>query len=161
MLTLSNLAPPKGSRKPRKRVGRGESSGLGKTSGRGHKGQKARSGGGTPPGFEGGQMPLQRQLPKRGFTNVFKRRWAVVNLGSFAELEAGSVVDSAAIRALGLSRGPELPVRLLAKGEITKPLTFRVQYASAAAVKKVTEAGGKVEQAPLKAARPAAASGAA
>ncbi|MDR1040241.1 MAG: 50S ribosomal protein L15 [Deltaproteobacteria bacterium] len=149
MLTLSNLSPPKGSRKPRKRVGRGESSGLGKTSGRGHKGQNARSGGGVRPGFEGGQMPLQRRLPKRGFTNIFKKRWAVINLASFKGLDPGSVVDAPVLRALRLVRGPALPVRLLAKGEIDRPLTFKVQYATAAAVRKVTEAGGTVEIAPL------------
>jgi large subunit ribosomal protein L15 len=149
MLTLSNLSPPKGSRKPRKRVGRGESSGLGKTSGRGHKGQNARSGGGVRPGFEGGQMPLQRRLPKRGFTNIFKKRWHIVNLSSFEALAEGSVVDAPALRAMGLVRGPALPVRLLAKGEVKGALTFRVQYATAQAVKKVTEAGGQVEIAPL------------
>jgi large subunit ribosomal protein L15 len=149
MLTLSNLSPAPGSRKARKRVGRGESSGLGKTSGRGHKGQNSRSGGGVRPGFEGGQMPLQRRLPKRGFTNAFRKRWAAVNLASFGNVEAGSVVDGAVMRAMGLVRGPVLPVRLLAKGEIDRPLTFRVQYATAAAVRKVTGAGGTVETAPL------------
>ncbi|MDR1313370.1 MAG: 50S ribosomal protein L15 [Deltaproteobacteria bacterium] len=149
MLTLSNLSPCPGSRKARKRVGRGESSGLGKTSGRGHKGQNSRSGGGVRPGFEGGQMPLQRRLPKRGFTNIFKKQWAVVNLFAFKDVESGSVVDAAALRAMRLLRGPELPVRLLAKGEIDRPVTFRVQYATPAAVKKVSDAGGKVEIAPL------------
>ncbi|MDR2611956.1 MAG: 50S ribosomal protein L15 [Deltaproteobacteria bacterium] len=149
MLTLDTLAPARGSRKARKRVGRGESSGLGKTSGRGHKGQKARSGGGTRTGFEGGQMPLQRRLPKRGFNNIFKKRWAVVNLASFKDVEAGSVLDAKSLRALGLVRGPALPVRLLANGEIDRPLVFQVQYATGAAVRKVTEAGGKVEITPL------------
>ncbi|MDR1036306.1 MAG: 50S ribosomal protein L15 [Deltaproteobacteria bacterium] len=149
MLTLSNLSPSPGSRHRRKRVGRGESSGLGKTSGRGSKGQKSRSGGSPRPGFEGGQMPLQRRLPKRGFTNIFRKKWAVVNLFAFKDVEAGSVLDAQSLRAMRLVRGARVPVRLLAKGEIDRALTFRVQYASEAAVKKVMAAGGSVEIVPL------------
>ncbi|MDR2350327.1 MAG: 50S ribosomal protein L15 [Deltaproteobacteria bacterium] len=143
-MELHDLSPKPGSRKARKRVGRGESSGLGKTSGRGHKGQNARSGGGTPPWFEGGQMPLQRRLPKRGFTNVFKKKHAVVNVCSFKDLAPGSVVNAETIKAMNLAKGPALPIRLLAKGEIDKALSFEVDYASKAAVEKVEAAGGKV-----------------
>jgi large subunit ribosomal protein L15 len=94
-------------------------------------------------------MPLQRRLPKRGFTNIFKKRWAVVNLSAFRDVESGSVVDAAALRAMRLVRGPSLPVRLLAKGEIDRAVTFRVQYATQAAAAKVAAAGGTVEIVPL------------
>ena len=144
-MRLHELAPPPGAKHKRKRVGRGEGSGLGKTSGRGHKGQKARSGGGTPPGFEGGQMPLQRRLPKRGFTNIFKKEFALVNLGSLAAFAAGSVIDAEAMTAAGLIRGTSLPVKLLAKGDLDRQLTIKVQAASAAALAKVQAAGGQVE----------------
>jgi large subunit ribosomal protein L15 len=148
-MELYDLAPLPGARKRRKRLGRGESSGLGKTSGRGHKGQKSRSGGGTPPGFEGGQMPLQRRLPKRGFTNIFKKSYHVINVGSFETLNADSVVDGDALRALNYVKGPALPIRLLGNGLIDKPLTFRVQYATKSAVDKVQSSGGKVEIVPF------------
>jgi large subunit ribosomal protein L15 len=94
-------------------------------------------------------MPLQRRLPKRGFNNIFKKRWAIVNLASFKEVESGSVLDAEAFRALGLVRGPSLPVRLLAKGELDRALSFKVQYATASAIKKVQDAGGSVEITPL------------
>lgn len=144
-MDLNSLSPLPGSKKKAKRIGRGEGSGWGKTSGRGHKGQKARSGGGVKPGFEGGQMPLQRRLPKRGFTNIFKKTYALVNLGSLKSFESGSVIDSLALAAAGLIRNENLPVKLLAKGSVDRPLTIKVQAASEKAVALVTEAGGTVE----------------
>jgi large subunit ribosomal protein L15 len=144
-MKLHELAPPKGSWHTAKRKGRGESSGQGKTAGRGHKGQKARSGGGTRPGFEGGQMPLQRRLPKRGFTNIFKKTFALVNISALAKFAEGSVVDSEALAAIGAIRRSSLPVKLLAAGDVAKALTIKVQAASGRAVEKIQAAGGKVE----------------
>jgi len=144
-MKLQDLRPKKGSTHKPKRLGRGESSGQGKTAGRGHKGQKARSGGGTRPGFEGGQMPLQRRLPKRGFTNIFKKTFALVNLANLSRFETGSVIDSEALAAAGLIRSVTLPVKLLARGETPKALTVKVQAASVKAVEKIAAAGGKVE----------------
>jgi large subunit ribosomal protein L15 len=144
-MDLNSLSPLPGSKKKAKRIGRGEGSGWGKTSGRGHKGQKARSGGGVKPGFEGGQMPLQRRLPKRGFTNIFKKTFALVNLGSLNMFEAGSTIDSQVLVAAGLIRKETLPVKLLAKGNLEKALTIKVQAASEKAVASVKEAGGTLE----------------
>ena len=144
-MDLNSLSPLPGSRKKPKRIGRGEGSGWGKTSGRGHKGQKARSGGGVSPGFEGGQMPLQRRLPKRGFTNIFKKTYALVNLGSLKAFAAGSVVDARALAAAGLIRKETLPVKLLAKGALDRPLTIKVQAASEKAAELVQAAGGALE----------------
>ena len=147
-MRLSDLAPPQGAKKKPKRVGRGESSGQGKTSGRGHKGQKARSGGGTRPGFEGGQMPLQRRLPKRCFTNVFKKRLAIVNVADLEARFAGdddNVVDLGTLEAKWLVKNASLPVKLLAQGEVTRALTVRVQAASKKAVEKIEAQGGRVE----------------
>jgi len=144
-MDLHTLSPLPGSKKKAKRIGRGEGSGWGKTAGRGHKGQKARSGGGVGPGFEGGQMPLQRRLPKRGFTNMFKKTYALVNLGSLKSFEAGSVIDAQALVAAGLIRSENLPVKLLAKGSLDKALTIKVQAASEKAAAMVKEAGGTVE----------------
>ena len=144
-MDLNSLSPLPGSKKKAKRIGRGEGSGWGKTSGRGHKGQKARSGGGVGPGFEGGQMPLQRRLPKRGFHNIFKKTYALVNLGSLNAFEANSVIDAQALVAAGLIRKDTIPVKLLAKGSIDRPLTIKVQAASEKAAALVKEAGGSVE----------------
>ncbi len=144
-MELHDLSPLPGSKKKSKRIGRGEGSGWGKTSGRGHKGQKARSGGGVGPGFEGGQMPLQRRLPKRGFTNIFKKTYALVNLGDLKTFAAGSVIDAQALAAAGLIRKESLPVKLLAKGEIDRPLTIKVQASSEKAAELVKAAGGSVE----------------
>ncbi|MDR1608456.1 MAG: 50S ribosomal protein L15 [Deltaproteobacteria bacterium] len=144
-MRLYDLRPAPGSKKNRKRVGRGESSGLGKTSGRGHKGQKARSGGGVAPGFEGGQMPLQRRLPKRGFTNIFKKTFALVNLSSLAAFAPNSVIDAEALVASGLIRGLGEPIKLLAKGDLDKPLIVKVQAVSQKALEKVESLGGRVE----------------
>jgi large subunit ribosomal protein L15 len=145
-MKLTDLRPAKGAKSARKRVGRGEGSGLGKTSGRGSKGLKARSGGGTKPGYEGGQMPLQRRIPKRGFVNVFRKEMAVVNVKELNRFDAGSVVDAAALRREGLVKG-DCPggVKLLGNGEITRKLTVKVDRASKSAVEKVVAAGGTVE----------------
>src|SRR6185369_9092621 len=144
-MDLSNLSPAKGSRKSRKRLGRGPGSGLGKTSGRGHKGRGARSGGNTKPGFEGGQMPLQRRLPKRGFHNIFRREYAVVNLVRLdAVFESGAVVDTAALVERGLVRRGQ-PVKILGQGELTKPLTVKAHAFSESAKTRITAAGGSAE----------------
>jgi len=145
-MKLTDLRPAKGAKTARKRVGRGEGSGLGKTSGKGNKGLKARSGGGTKPGYEGGQMPLQRRLPKRGFVNVFREEMAIVNVKELNRFEAGSVVDAEALRREGLVKG-SCPggVKLLGNGEVTRKLNVKVDRASKAAVGKVVAAGGTVE----------------
>jgi len=145
-MKLTDLRPAKGAKSARKRVGRGEGSGLGKTSGKGNKGLKARSGGGTKPGYEGGQMPLQRRLPKRGFVNVFREETAVVNVKELNRFEAGTVVDAEALRREGLVKG-SCPggVKLLGNGEVTRKLTVKVDRASKSAVEKVVAAGGTVE----------------
>jgi len=145
-MKLTDLRPAKGAKSVRRRVGRGEGSGLGKTSGKGNKGLKARSGGGTKPGYEGGQMPLQRRIPKRGFVNVFREEIAVVNVKELNRFEAGSFVDAEALRREGLVKGA-CPggVKLLANGEVTRKLTVKVDRASKAAVAKVVAAGGTVE----------------
>ncbi len=145
-MKLSDLRPSPGARTSARRVGRGQGSGLGQTSGRGHKGLKARSGGGTPPGYEGGQMPLQRRLPKRGFTNVFRKRYAIVRVKDLNRFDAGTVVDLDALVAAGLVRKRGDGVKLLADGEVDRPLTVKVDKASRQAVKKVTGAGGTVEE---------------
>ena len=142
MYDLSNLQPAAGSRKNAKRVGRGESSGLGKTSGRGHKGQKARSGGSVRPGFEGGQMPLYRRLPKRGFKNYFKTEYEVVNVKDLDVFDAGTVVDAALLAEKGLIRSAASLVKLLADGEVTKALTIKLDRASKQAIDKISKAGG-------------------
>ncbi|HLN92070.1 MAG TPA: 50S ribosomal protein L15 [Patescibacteria group bacterium] len=145
-MKLTDLRPAKGAKSARKRVGRGEGSGLGKTSGKGNKGLKARSGGGTKPGYEGGQMPLQRRLPKRGFVNVFREEMAVVNVKELNRFEAGSVVDVEVLRQEGLVKG-SCPggVKLLGNGEVTRKLIVKVDRASKAAIEKVAAAGGTVE----------------
>ena len=144
-MDLSSLKPVKGATKQRKRVGRGHGSGHGKTSCRGHKGQNSRSGGGTKPGFEGGQMPLQRRLPKRGFTNIFKKQYALVQVGDLCRFEAGSVVDPEALAQSGLLSKMEDGVKVLAGGEIDRPLTIRAHKWSQAAQAKIEAAGGTIE----------------
>ena len=144
---LHNLAPAPGSNKPRKRLGRGPGSGTGKTSGKGHKGIKARSGhhgpGGGKPQFEGGQMPLTRRLPKRGFTNPFKVEHQIVSLADVAEM-SGEVTRESLIEA-GLIRVRKGPAKLLANGELTKAVTVRGIKLSQAARDKIVAAGGRVE----------------
>lgn len=144
-MKLSELRPAEGATSDRKRVGRGKGSGLGKTAGKGHKGLRARSGGGTKPGYEGGQMPLQRRLPKRGFVNAFRKEWAVVNVKELNRFPAGAVVDAEALRREGLIKGPADGVKLLGDGELTRKLTVKVDKASRTAVEKVVAAGGTVE----------------
>jgi len=144
-MKLNELSPPKGSRRPRKRLGRGVGSGQGKTAGRGSKGYNSRSGGGVRPGFEGGQMPLHRRLPKRGFTNIFKKKVAVINIRDLSKFEKGSIVDEAALIRAGLVKGKRDGIKLLGHGEIKTPLTIKVNMLSKNAREKVIEAGGNVE----------------
>ncbi|MDF1576958.1 MAG: 50S ribosomal protein L15 [Desulfobulbales bacterium] len=145
MLTLSNLSPNPGSRKARKRVGRGQGSGHGKTATRGHKGYKARSGSSIKPGFEGGQMPLQRRIPKRGFNNIFRKEHGVVNVGDLDVFEAGTRIDRAVLVDAGLVAKKFDSVKILGNGEIGKPLTFAVDKLSETARKKIAAAGGTIE----------------
>lgn len=151
-MRLHQLSPRPGAKHRRKRLGCGESSGHGKTSGRGHKGQKARSGGSVRLGFEGGQMPLNRRLPKRGFSNTtFKPIFGVINLDTLdARFEAGAKVDEVALRSLGLVNGRNDGIKLLARGEITKALTLEVDKVSAAAREKFEKAGGTLVLRPAK-----------
>ena len=144
-MDLSNLKPAAGSTKNRKRIGRGPGSGSGKTSGKGHKGQNARSGGGVKPGFEGGQMPLQRRLPKRGFTSLNKKVYALVNLRDLDAFEAGTVVDIEALGKAGLIGGVKDGVKILADGDIGKALTVQAHKFSKSAADKIEAAGGKAE----------------
>jgi len=144
-MRIHDLAPLKGSKRKKKRVGRGPGSGHGKTSCRGQKGQKARSGGSAPPGFEGGQMPIQRRLPKRGFTNIFKKTFAVVNVKDLGGFEANAVLDLEALKKAGLVRKGEATVKVLAKGDISHPLTLKVNHVSKSAREKIESAGGKVQ----------------
>jgi large subunit ribosomal protein L15 len=145
MLNLSNLSPQEGSRRPRKRLGRGHGTGHGKTSGRGHKGFKARSGSGIKPGFEGGQMPLQRRLPKRGFNNIFRKEYAVVNVKDLEKLEAGSTVNRQVLLEAGMIKKKFSMVKVLGDGEISKSLTIAVDKISKTARQKIEAAGGKIE----------------
>jgi len=144
-MDLSNLKPAAGSTKNRKRIGRGPGSGTGKTSGKGHKGQNARSGGGVKPGFEGGQMPLQRRLPKRGFTSLNKKVYALVNLRDLDAFEAGAVVDIESLGKAGLISGVKDGVKILADGDISKALTVQAHKFSKSAAEKIEAAGGKAE----------------
>ncbi len=144
-MKLNELSPPKGARKAVKRLGRGPGSGHGKTAGRGTKGQKARSGGNTRPGYEGGQMPLQRRLPKRGFTNIFRKEFAIVNIRDLGRFEKGSVVDKAAMTAKGLIRRNLDGVKLLGQGTIDYPLVLKVDRCSNSARAKLEAVGGRVE----------------
>jgi large subunit ribosomal protein L15 len=144
-MNLSDLAPAAGATKKRKRIGRGPGSGHGKTSGKGHKGRGARSGGNTPPGYEGGQMPLQRRLPKRGFHNPFREEYAIVNLGQLETgFEAGAVVDAEVLQARGWVRKTRR-IKVLADGTLTKPLVVKAHKFSAAAKQKLEAAGGSAE----------------
>ncbi|MFA9459659.1 50S ribosomal protein L15 [Thiohalorhabdus methylotrophus] len=143
-MKLNELKPTPGSRKTRKRVGRGESSGWGKTSARGHKGQKARSGGSIKAGFEGGQMPLQRRLPKRGFHNRFAERYAEVRLDHLNAFEDGSEVTEEALRHLGIISGADKWAKLLGSGNLERKLTIRLTKVTGGARKAVESAGGSV-----------------
>ncbi len=145
-MKLHELSPAEGSKKAVKRIGRGAGSGQGKTAGKGHKGAKARSGYSRQAGFEGGQMPLQRRLPKRGFNNIFRTEYAVVNLSSLEErFENGAVVDAESLKVCGLIKKELDGVKVLGKGEITKALTVKVAAISESAKAKIEAAGGKAE----------------
>jgi len=145
-MNLSTLSPARGATKKRKRIGRGPGSGHGKTSGKGHKGRGARSGGNTPPGYEGGQMPLQRRLPKRGFHNLFRKTFSIVNLSQLeARFDSGATVDAAALQAQGLVRNVREKIKVLGDGTLTKALTVKADKFSAAAKQKLEAAGGSVE----------------
>ncbi|MEW6545973.1 MAG: 50S ribosomal protein L15 [Bacillota bacterium] len=143
-MRVGDLRPAPGSRKARKRVGRGIGSGHGKTAGRGHKGQKARAGGGVRPGFEGGQMPLQRRMPKRGFTNPFRQEYAIVNLDQLNRFADDTVVTEELLREEGLVR-KNLPVKVLGRGQLERRLEVRVHAVSERAREAITARGGKVE----------------
>lgn len=145
-MKLNELAPGKGANRGRKRLGRGVGSGAGKTAARGTKGHKSRSGGGVRPGFEGGQMPIHRRLPKRGFTNIFKKRIATVNVRDLNIFESGSKVDAAMLISAGLVKGQFDGIKLLGQGEIDFPLTVQVNRVSKNASQKVSAAGGSVEE---------------
>ena len=144
-MDLSQLSPAEGSRKAKRRVGRGPGSGRGTTAGRGTKGHNSRSGGGVRPGFEGGQMPLHRRLPKRGFKNIFADRLAAVNVRDLIKFESGSIVDEAALKANGTVKKGAPGIKLLGQGEIDRPLTVKVDKASKSARSKIEAAGGTVE----------------
>jgi large subunit ribosomal protein L15 len=145
-MELSNLKPKKGARHAKKRVGRGPGSGHGKTAGRGEKGQKSRSGYSGKRGFEGGQMPLHRRVPKRGFTNIFKEEFSVLNLSDLEQFEAGATVDAAALRQAGVIRGGKNKVKVLGNGEISKKLTVVADKFSKTAREKIEAAGGTVQE---------------
>jgi len=143
-ITLSTLRPAPGSHRSRRRIGRGPGSGLGKTSGKGHKGHKARTGGATNPGFEGGQMPMYRRLPKRGFTNPFKVFYTAVNLRDLAKVP-GEEISPASLAAAGVLKNADEPVKLLGHGEIDRKVVVSGMAASASARAKVEAAGGRVD----------------
>jgi large subunit ribosomal protein L15 len=144
-MNLSSLKPPKGARKNRKRVGRGTGSGHGKTSCRGHKGQNSRSGGGTPIGFEGGQMPLKRRLPKRGFTNIFKKKYSLVKIQDLCRFDKDSVVDPEVLIKSGLVKKIDDGIKVLGNGEIDRSITLKVHKWTKSANAKIAAAGGKIE----------------
>lgn len=144
-MKLHELQPAAGSTTAQKRLGRGVGSGLGKTSGKGHKGQKARSGGGVRPGFEGGQMPLSRRLPKRGFTNIFAKTYTEVNISDFEAFEPGTEITAEYLKAIRFISKINDGVKLLGRGEITKALNFKVAKATKTAKEKILAAGGTVE----------------
>ena len=144
-MKLHELKPAEGSRKKEVRVGRGTGSGNGKTSGRGHKGQNARSGGGVRPGFEGGQMPIYRRLPKRGFKNIWAKEYAEVNVETLNRFEDGAEVDAVALVESGILKNVLDGIKILGNGEITKKLTVKAQGFTKTAVQKIEAAGGKTE----------------
>ena len=144
-MRLHDLQPTPGARRETTRKGRGLGSGLGKTAGRGHKGQKARSGGSIRRGFEGGQMPLYRRVPKRGFTNIFKKEIIAINVSDLEGFDAGSVVTLEDLILAGVIKAVKDGVKILGDGEITKALTVQAHYFSQGAEEKITAAGGKIE----------------
>ncbi|NLN48527.1 MAG: 50S ribosomal protein L15 [Clostridiales bacterium] len=143
-MKLHELKPVQGS-KDKKRKGRGIGSGLGKTAGKGHKGQKARSGGGVRIGFEGGQMPLYRRIPKRGFTNIFKKEYVIINISELKVFENGTEVTPELLKEKGLIKNLNSEIKILGDGEITKELTVKAHKFSKTAIERITASGGKVE----------------
>ncbi len=145
-MKLHELKPTPGSTTAPKRLGRGIGSGYGKTSGKGHKGQKARSGGGKAPGFEGGQMPLYRRLPKSGFTNIFRKEYTTINLSDLDRFDEGAVVTVEALKAAGMVKQVKAGVKVLGSGELTKNLTVQVERFTGSAKEKIEALGGKAEE---------------
>jgi large subunit ribosomal protein L15 len=145
VLKLNTLAPSEGARKNKKRVGRGPGSGSGKTAARGHKGARSRTGYSAKPGFEGGQMPLHRRLPKRGFTNIFKSEWTIVTLDDLDRFEAGSLVDRQALVEAGVVKKDGL-IKVLANGDVTKAISVKVDKVSQGARERILAAGGQIEE---------------
>ena len=145
-MDLNNLKPKKGAKHARKRVGRGPGSGHGKTSSRGEKGQKSRSGYSQRIGFEGGQMPLARRLPKRGFTNIFKKEYAVVNVSDLDRFDAGATIDEGTLRKAGLVKGQHDGIKILGDGKLSKKLTVSAHKFSASARKQIEAAGGTCQE---------------
>ena len=144
-MKLHELSPVPGSTKERKRIGRGPASGQGKTAGKGHKGQKARAGRGMQIGFEGGQMPLQRRVPKRGFNNIFAEEWIAINVAALEVFEDGAIVDAAALAEKNIIKKANKPVKVLGNGKLTKKLTVKAAKFSESAKEKIEKAGGKAE----------------
>ena len=144
-MKLNELSPASGSHTNKKRLGRGVGSGKGKTAGRGTKGHNSRSGGGVRPGFEGGQMPIHRRLPKRGFANIFRKKIIEVNIRDLSRFESGSTVDEAALIRMGLVKGKRDGIKLLGLGEINYPLQIKINRVSKNARKKIESAGGSIE----------------
>ncbi len=145
-MNLNELTPAQGSKKDSFRVGRGHGSGNGKTAGKGHKGQKARSGGGVRPGFEGGQMPIYRRLPKRGFTNIFAKTYTEINVTALNSFEDGAVVDAASLKAAGIIKKINDGVKVLGRGDLTaKNITVKAAKFTKSAEEKIAAAGGKAE----------------
>ena len=145
MLKLNTLAPSEGARKNKKRVGRGPGSGSGKTAARGHKGARSRTGYSAKPGFEGGQMPLHRRLPKRGFTNIFKSEWTIVTLDDLDRFEAGTLVDRQTLVEAGVVKKDGL-IKVLANGDVTKAISVKVDKVSQGARERILAAGGQIEE---------------
>lgn len=146
MLKLNNLSPEEGARRNKKRLGRGPGSGFGKTAGRGHKGARSRSGYSANPGFEGGQMPLHRRLPKRGFTNIFKKEYRIISLDDLNKFDADTVIDRQALLDAGIIKDSDNLVKVLANGEISKAVTVDLDKLSQTASEKITAAGGTVKE---------------
>jgi large subunit ribosomal protein L15 len=147
-MKLNEIRPAKGATRKKKRIACGPGSGRGKTAGRGHKGQNSRSGGGTPPWFEGGQMPLQRRVPKRGFTNIFKTRYQVVNVGDLNAFDKGVKVNRGVLIEKGLVKKANMPVKILGKGKLEVSLEVEADAASSTAVKAIMDAGGSINLTP-------------
>ncbi len=145
-MRLNELRPPKGSTHAKKRLGKGQGSGHGKTSGKGHKGQLSRSGGKSRPWFEGGQMPLQRRLPKRGFTNIFGKEYTIVNLDKLNGFEDGAIVTPKLLKSVGIIKKWKDGVKILGNGELEKSLTVKAHRFSKSALSKIQDAGGKAEE---------------